>query len=238
MIVVALVAHPVDGWSLCGGTLTRLARETEVQLHVASLVGQSEQSESVAASQLIGASYHGLGRTSMRLFFNDETVELLTTFLRNLGAEILITHHPVDSNPDHQVVSQIVQAACLASACSTYETPSGAKPLAKIPHLYFCDPVQGVDLFGRTVSSGICVDVSHFVETKAELLAYYANRADEELEVGVLPSCSDRWLELSQTRGSTIGAQNAEGFTQCRGVAHVSEDILGELLGCWPADAL
>lgn len=236
MLVVTLTAHPVDSWTLCGGTLTRLARETDSELHVISLCSQNEESQSLAAAELLEIRYHSLGQAPMRLFFSDERVERVTGLLRDLKPDVVLTHHPADSIPDHQVTSQIVQAACLASACPSYQMTTGGLPLSKIPHLYFCDPTQGVDVYGRSPAAGICVDISHFVEVKAELLSHYASRSDEEQALGGYPSCSERWLELSQIRGATIGAQNAEGFTQCRGVGFPSEDVLGTVLGCWPAE--
>lgn len=238
MLVVTLTAHPVDGWTLCGGTLTRLARETDSKLHVAALCSQNQESQSMAAAELIEIHYQSLGQTTMRLFFCDERVELVAGFLRDLRPDVVLTHHPLDSIPDHQVTSQIVQAACLASACPSYQMASGGQPLANIPHLYFCDPTQGVDVFGRRPAAGICVDISHFVEVKAELLSHYAAQIDDHQALGAYPNCCERWLELSQIRGATIGAQNAEGFTQCRGVGFSSEDLLGTVLGCWPAEPL
>lgn len=191
----------------------------------------------MAASELLEVTYHSLGQDPMRLFFNDERVEKVTGFLRDIKPEVVLTHHPMDSIPDHQVVSQIVQAACLASASPSYCMSSSGKSLDNIPHLYFCDPTQGIDVFGRSPAVGICVDISHFVEVKAELLSHYASRTDEQ-PLGGYPSCSNRWLELSQIRGATIGAQNAEGFTQCRGVGFSRDDLLGTVLGCWPAEPL
>ena len=46
----------------------------------------------------------------------------------------------------------------------------GPPPIEHIPHLYYCDPIEGKDLFGRPVPAGVRVDISAVIEEKAAML--------------------------------------------------------------------
>ena len=91
---------------------------------------------------------------------------------------------------------------------------------ALTPHLYYCDALEGKDCLGRPVNPRICIDISEYTAQKAALLA---------------PPAGESMLVWARRRGQLIDAEAAEGYRQHLGPGYPQDDLLGELLGAWPA---
>ena len=105
------------------------------------------------------------------------------------------------------------------------------EPLPKIPHLYYCDPVEGIDPLGEEVRPTTVVDVTAAMETKAAMLACHASQREWlRAHHGM-----DEYLEATRRhdaeRGKIIGTAAAEAFVQHRGHAYPRDDLLIELFG-------
>ncbi len=99
-----------------------------------------------------------------------------------------------------------------------------------IPHLYYADPLEGTDIFGRAVEPDIIVDICSSMEHKERMLACHASqrewlRAQHGIDEYILTM--KRWCER---RGGQIGAAFGEGFRQHKGHAYPHEDLLADLL--------
>src|SRR5262249_12426384 len=106
-----------------------------------------------------------------------------------------------------------------------------APPTEHIPQLYYVDPIEGVDHFGRPVVPHFSVDISETFEKKRQMLACHdSQRAWLRAQHGV-----DEYLESqrrwSAGRGQQIGVAYAEAFCQHRGHPYPSDNLLARLLG-------
>ena len=66
---------------------------------------------------------------------------------------MVFTHSPDDYHLDHEQTSKIVRAATFAAPIPNFlhNRPGAGEPhppLEHIPHLFYCDPLEGVDAFG------------------------------------------------------------------------------------------
>ena len=99
----------------------------------------------------MGADYICLEFRDLAIFNDDDSRRRITEALRRIQPEIILTAPPADYIADHEMTSLLVRDACFAAPCPNYTTrqwePAAALP--KIPHLYFVDPLEGVDRDGR-----------------------------------------------------------------------------------------
>lgn len=246
---LAVLAHPDDAEFLCAGTLLRLHREHGWAVHVATMTagdcGSAEhgpdeiaairRAEGAEACRRVGFTYHCLGLLDMRVLFGPPATELVVRLLDAVRPDAVFTHSPEDYHLDHEQTSHVVRAATFAAPIPNYlHRPGHAEqhpPLARIPHLFYCDPLEGKDQFGRPIPPALRVDVSAVVEAKADMLAAHeSQRAWLRTHHGVddLVDSMRRW---SAGRGAEVGLAFAEGFRQHLGHSYPQDDLLGRLLG-------
>lgn len=122
--VVAIGAHPDDPESGCGGTLRKfaVAGHAVTVLYLtrgeAGIEGKSHAeaaairtAEAERACALLGARARFFGQTDGASVFDADAVARMTAVLGELAPDVVLTHWPIDSHPDHQVASALgVQA--------------------------------------------------------------------------------------------------------------------------------
>src|SRR6201995_685861 len=180
--ILAIHAHPDDIETLGAGTLALLAAKGH-RITIATMTagdcGATETSleetarirkaEATAAAALIGAAYHCADIPDLGVFNDDTQRRRATEILRVVRPEIVITGSPADYHPDHEATSILVRDACFAAPVPNYKTGS-AKPLAEIPHLYFCDPIEGRDRANAKIMAEFAVDVEATFAVKKQML--------------------------------------------------------------------
>jgi LmbE family N-acetylglucosaminyl deacetylase len=244
--VVSMLAHPDDAEFLCAGTLIRLARERGWQVHIATMTpgdcGSAElgpeeiaairRAEAAQAAALLGATYNCMEERDLRVVHCDRTVELVTRLLRLVQPRIVLTHSPADYMLDHEMTSMIVRAAVFAAPIPNYLLGSGEPPpLARMPHLYYCDPIEGKDALGRPVEPAFCIDVSAVLETKEAMLSAHASQRDWLLKHHGMDHYLQSMRDWGAVRGRPAGVAHAEGFRQHLGHSYPQDNLLAELLG-------
>jgi len=193
-VVLSVLAHPDDAEFLCAGTLIRLQREHGFEVHIASMtpgdcgsaelppdeIARIRRAEGAAAASLIGATYHCLEERDLLIVYSERTLEKVTRLLRQVCPDIVMTHSPSDYMLDHEVTSTIVRAAAFAAPIPNFlaERELGSA-LARIPHLYYCDAIEGKDPLGRDIPPGFTIDISAVIGTKAEMLARHASQRED-----------------------------------------------------------
>ena len=112
------------------------------------------------------------------------------------------------------------------------ETICRAYPaLAHIPHLYYCDALEGKDPLGREVPPGLRVDVSRWIDRKAEMLARHASQRAWLLKHHGMDQYLEAMRQWGTERGKSCGVAFAEGFRQHLGHSYPQNNVLSELLG-------
>lgn len=244
--ILAIHAHPDDVEILAGGTMALLARSghdltivtmTPGDCGSAELppeaIAEVRRKEAAAAAELIGARYRCAEFRDLSIFSDDSSRRRIVEILRWARPDLVLTSSPVDYMADHEATSALVRDACFAAPAKNYSTrqPEAAPPLGAIPHLYFMDPIGGVEPGGRVVDPDIFVDVSATFTAKKDMLAKHASQRewlmrhhgiDDYIEI------MERWTRLA---GSRAGLEFAEGFRRYKGHPYPQSPLLEELLG-------
>ena len=244
--ILAIHAHPDDVEILAAGTLAQLAAAghnvTVVTMSPGDCGSDSHSQEEIAAirrgeaarsAARIGAGYRCAEFRDMSIFTDDASRRRVTEILRQVAAELVITASPVDYLCDHEATSQLVRDACFAAIIPNYATGAvnAAPPLRAIPHLYFMDPIGGVDREGRPVLPDFPVNVAAQIETKTAMLAEHASQRDWLLRHHGLDDYLETMRAWTRENGRRAGVEYAEGFRRYKGHPYPESPLLEELLG-------
>jgi LmbE family N-acetylglucosaminyl deacetylase len=238
---LAFMAHPDDAEFLCAGTLIRLAA-AGWDVHIATMtpgdcgtmsenrwdISARRTTEAAAAAALIGATYHCLDEPDGMLVYDKPTLQKSFDLFRRVAPQLVFTLSPVDYMMDHVVASTVGRAGSFI-----YGAPNiSAWPLregSRVPHLYYCDPLEEIDPLGKPIQPSVWVDIEKQLDKKAEMLACHASqRAWLRAHHG-----TDEFLDSMRRhvamRGGEAGVAAAEAFVQHVGHAYPRNDLLGEL---------
>ena len=244
--ILAIHAHPDDIELQCAGTLLLLQRKGCPIVMVTMTAGDCgsaelgpdeiaaiRRSEAQAAADVIGAEYLCGEFRDLNFDVTSDNRRRVTELIRKANPDIVITAPPVDYMTDHEVTSRLVRDACFCAPIPNYKTEQWdpAPPIAQIPHLYYVDPIEGVDWFGQATPTDFIVDISETFEEKLKMLACHdSQRSWLRAQHGMdeyLDSCR-RW---SAKRGSEIDADYGEGFRQHLGHPYPHDNVLVKVLG-------
>jgi N-acetylglucosamine malate deacetylase 1 len=244
--ILCLHAHPDDAEILCGGTLARLAAlghqvtiasmtagDCGSDVHSSVEIARIRTEEAGQAARRIGAEHHALGFLDLGIFVDDDARRRVTAALRRFRADIILTASPRDYHCDHEATSILVRDACFGASAPNYDTSQfdPATALSAIPHLYFVDPIEGVDRDGRPVLPHILVDVTSEMETKRTMLADHASQRDWLKRQHGIDDYLDQMAKWSHARGRLAGYEFGEGFRQYKGHPWPATPLLEDLLG-------
>ncbi|HZU37945.1 MAG TPA: PIG-L family deacetylase [Gemmataceae bacterium] len=250
--ILALMAHPDDAEFLCAGTLCRLARERGWQVHIATMtagdcgsaelppeqISRLRRAEGAAAAALVGGQYHCLEERDLLVTYQERTLERATRLLRQTRPRIVLTHSPADYMLDHEMTAAVARAAGFAAPIPNFLRDQGQPPpLDAIPHLYYCDPIEGKDALGRPIVPGFAIDISSVVDGKTEMLARHASQREWLLRHHGIDQYLQAMQHWASRRGQQCGVAYAEGFRQHLGHGYPQTNLLGELLGALPCRA-
>ena len=242
-VVLSVLAHPDDAEILCAGTLLRLAA-AGCELHIATFtagdcgsmelapeaISRMRRSEALAAAELAGARYHCLEELDLLLFYAPKPLRKTVSLLRSVRPDIVLAHSPADYMPDHEMASLLVRAACFNAAVPNLFPRAGAPALDHIPHLYYCDPIEGKDSLGRDVPPDMVIDIAAVLETKAAMLACHASQRDWLASQHGMDQYIEAMRAWAKHRGAAIGSAAGEGFRQHLGHGFPQDNALTKLL--------
>ena len=146
-------AHPDDPESGCGGTLARYAaaghRVTVIYLTrgEAGIAGKSHDeaaairtAEAEEACKVLGARAVFAGQIDGATEVNAERAQALRKLVTAEEPDVVFTHWPLDTHPDHQVASLLTLRAYLGApkrfALYFFEVNSGSQTLGFVPAAY------------------------------------------------------------------------------------------------------
>ncbi len=248
-VALAVLAHPDDAEFLCAGTLVRLQREHGWIIHVATMtpgdcgsaehapdeIARIRRAEGHAAAKAIGATYHCVEERDLRVIYGERALEKVVRLLNRVRPAIVFTHSPDDYHLDHEQTSKIVRAATFAAPIPNFLHGPGHSeadaPLDRIPHVYYCDPLEGKDSFGQPIQPAFRIDITSTMDAKSLMLeCHESQRAWLRKHHGV-DSLVDSMKEWSATQGIYGGVRYAEGYRQHLGHSYPQDNLVGRLLG-------
>ncbi len=247
-VALAVLAHPDDAEFLCAGTLVRLHAEHGWEVHVASVTpgdcGSAEHTpeeiaairrgEGAAAAAAVGATFHCLEERDLRVIYGEAPLEKVVRLLNAVRPAVVFTHSPDDYHLDHEQTSKLVRAATFAAPIRNFLHARGTEshpPLDHIPHLFYCDSLEGVDAFGRPITPAFRIDISAAIGAKGRMLSCHeSQRAWLRKHHGV-DNLVESMREWAATQGRAAGVAFAEGFRQHLGHSYPKGNVLADLLG-------
>lgn len=241
-IVLGIFAHPDDAEFLCSGTLS-LLKKAGWEVHIATLApgdkGTAEynreqisvirKKEAKEAAALIEADYHCLDFEDVYIMYDRVSINKTTSLLRKVKPSIVFTHSPADYMVDHEFTSKIVRTACFSTGIMNLEIPD--QPYEPSPYLYYCDPMEAKDIFGRPIAAQLFIDVSTELQIKEEMLACHASQRNWLLTHHKMDEYIISMKRFAEQRGREINVPYAEGFRQHLGHGYSQDNILTEILG-------
>jgi LmbE family N-acetylglucosaminyl deacetylase len=118
--VVVLGAHPDDPESGCGGLVALLTKAGHEVIcgYMTCFRGdrkigtepeaQVRRREATAACEILGAKAHFFDYAHEKLAADAETLDAVAAWLKKVNPDIVVTHWPLDTHPNHHVTSSLV----------------------------------------------------------------------------------------------------------------------------------
>lgn len=195
-------------------------------------IARIRRGEGKAAAEAIDATYHCVEERDLRVMYNELALEKVTRLLNAVGAEVVFTHSPDDYHLDHEQTSKTVRAATFAAPIPNFLHGRHLhSPLGHIPHLFYCDPLEGNDAFGQPITPHFRIDISGVIEDKARMLGCHVSQRNWLKKHHGVDNLVEEMKGWAATQGKTVGVPFAEGFRQHLGHSYPKNNILKELLG-------
>jgi LmbE family N-acetylglucosaminyl deacetylase len=239
--VLGIFAHPDDAEFLCAGTLA-LLQQAGWHVHIATLapgdkgtaehtrtqISQIRKEEARQAVEIIDGKYHCLECEDVYILYDRPTINKVTALVRRVRPSVVFTNSPTDYMVDHEMTSRVTQTACFACGIKNMEVDEG--PFEPVPHLYYCDPVEGKDLLGNEIQPTTLVDISGVMDVKERMLCCHESqrnwlRVHHGMDEYVLAMKS-----FAGQRGVLMGREAAEGFRQHLGHCFPQDNVLAHSL--------
>lgn len=216
--VLSVLAHPDDAEILCAGTLA-LLRRNGWEVHIATMTpGQAgsatlgpdeiaavRRKEGADAAAVLEGAYSCLEFEDALVRHDRETFLKVLALVRRVEPGLVLAHGPRDHLLDHEASSLVVRDAVFWSTVRNIATP-GAGALRAMPHLYYCDPLDGADIFGDPIRPTAVVDISSVIETKTTMLARHTSQRDWLRKQHGNDEYLEAMKEMSRSRGALVGA--------------------------------
>lgn len=243
--ILAIHAHPDDIEILAGGTMAILAKLGH-QIVMATMtpgdcgsreyppdeIAAIRRREAASAAAMIGAEYVCVEFRDLAIFNDDASRRRVTEILRRTQPEIVLAASPVDYHCDHEAASALVRDACFAAPAPNYRTgaENPAQRLPVIPHLYYMDPVGGVQTDGTLVTPDFVVNVESTFETKRRMLIEHASQRKWLQQHHGTDDYIEAMVTWTRKRGTLARVPYGEGLRQYRGHPYPETPLLQEIL--------
>ncbi len=204
-VAFAVAAHPDDIEFQMAGTLMLLGN-AGFELHYMNVSDGSlgttqfdtttivdmRRREAMEAADSIGAVYHPSICSDLDVFYDRPTLAQLSSIMRDVEPDILLTHSPVDYMEDHTNTCRLAVTAAFARGMPNFPVTPPQAPTSKKVTVYHAQPYSNHDPLRRPVTPDFYVDVTDHEERKVAMLAKHASQK--------------RWLDESQGIDSYLQA--------------------------------
>lgn len=237
-VAMSLMAHPDDCEFLAAGTLALLA-ERGWEIHIVTMtpgdagsatkppdvIAAIRRREGAKAAAVIGGRYHCLESRDVYVTYNETTVRRAILLTREINPTLVFTHSLACYMVDHEETARIARTA---SFCYMIRNiAEGPVPRgARVPHLYYADPIDGRDPYGQIVRATTHVDISSVIGIKTRMVRAHASQREWLRAQHGVDEYTRAMRAWSAQRGAEIGVRFAEGFRQHKGHGYPLDCIL------------
>ncbi len=193
----AICAHPDDIEFTMAGTLILLGK-AGYELHYMTVANgscgtnqfdretiiQMRGEESRKAAAFIDAIYHEPLVDDIDIFYERQTLSRLSSIVRSVAPEIILTHSSDEYMEDHSNTCRLVLTAAFTRGMPNYLVNPPRPPVEHPVTVYHSLPFGGLDPLGRPVDPDIYVDTNSVIDQKREMLALHNSQKE--------------WLDRSQ----------------------------------------
>jgi LmbE family N-acetylglucosaminyl deacetylase len=210
---IAIAAHPDDIELFMAGTLILLGR-AGYEIHYMNIANgccgtteydvetitrmRREEAQHAAAS--IGATFHESLCNDLEIFYEQSTLAKLTSVIREVSPEIVLTHSPADYMEDHMNASRLAVSAAFCRGMPNFPVDPPREAIDQTITVYHAQPYSHRDPMRQIVTPDLWVDVGEVLEEKVAMLAKHTSQK--------------LWLDQSQGHDSylqTLRDLDAEG---------------------------
>lgn len=202
--VVVFGAHPDDPESGAGGLMALLSKAGHEVIAAYGTCfrgdrkigdepeGVVRRREATAACKVLGATPKFFDYAHEKLAADAETVKAVSSWLDEVKPDIVVTHWPMDTHPNHHVVSSLVWQSYKHKGGWTlyfFEVMSNRQTINFMPDLY--------------------VDLAEVRDLKKKALDCHASQGPDEI-----------WKihdEMHEIRGAQTGVKHAEAYALAEG---------------------
>ena len=199
----AVGAHPDDIEFMMSGTLVLLGR-AGYELHYMTVANGScgtskydrativeiRREESIAAAELIGATYHEPLVDDLDIYYDKVSAARLGAVVREVAPEILLVHSPEDYMEDHANACRLAVTAAFCRCMRNFPVEPHVEPVDDPVTIYHAQPFGNRTPLRRIVRPDIFVNVSDVLDVKNDMLAAHKSQR--------------RWLDESQGQDSYL----------------------------------
>ncbi len=199
----AIASHPDDIEFLMAGTLIRLAA-AGYEIHYLNVangccgttqydretITQMRCEEARQAAESIGAIFHDSLCNDLEVFYELPTLARLTSIVRDVAPEIVLTHSPVDYMEDHTNTCRLAVSATFCRGVPNFPVDPPRDVVSQKVTLYHAQPYSNRDPLDNKVIPNLFIDVSEVLEHKVAMLACHESQKD--------------WLDESQGHDSYL----------------------------------
>lgn len=195
--VFAIGAHPDDIELMMSGTLF-LLKEKGYEIHYMNLANGScgslehdaestvriRREEAKRAAAFLGSVYHESLVNDIEIFYELGLLRKLTSLIRAVTPDIVLTHYPFDYMEDHSNTCRLAVSATFCRNMPNFKVDPQRNAILNHVALYHCLPSGLVDPLKKAVIPEIFVDVSTVMDKKFKMLSEHKSQKD--------------WLDRSQ----------------------------------------
>jgi len=240
--VLAFGCHPDDVEFTCAGTLA-LLKNAGWAVHLATVAGGECGSvelgreairdvrlkECADSAAVLGGEFTWAGGEDLELEFSAELRAGVVDVIRKAAPDVVITQPPFDYMIDHEETSKLVRHACFGAPIPNVPSPKYPH-IEKVPHLYYTDAMDSVDIFGRPAPVHFYVDITSVMDVKEKMLACHASQREWLRAHHGIDEYIEHMRRQSAERGKRAGVEYAEAFMQHLGHGHPHDNIIAEAL--------
>jgi N-acetylglucosamine malate deacetylase 1 len=202
--VAVVGAHPDDPESGCGGLIALLSRDGHevVAGYLTCFRGDRKvgnepeatvrRREASAACQVLGAKPHFFDYAHEKLVADTATVEAVAAWLQQVQPDVVVTHWPLDTHPNHHVTGSLVWQ------CYLRDAPWG---------LYFFEVLTDRQSLG--FRPGLYLDIEAVRDRKRQALDSHRSQNPDAIW--------EAHDAMHRRRGAEAGVQYAEAFLRAEG---------------------